>query len=161
MHRPLSAGLAALLLAACAITPAPAPPADAPADALAVAPGPGRADDALYRALGGTEGIARVVDAVLAEVAADLRINLLFAEADLPYLRVRLIEQICEASGGPCTFTGLPMDEAHTGQDISEDEFGYFVEDLVRGMTRVGVPAETQQALAALLLPMKPDIVHR
>jgi hemoglobin len=129
------------------------------ADALKITPGPGRADNALYLGLGGLPAIEQVVDAALAEIGNDLRINLLFAEADMPYLRARLIEQICEASGGPCTYTGLSMEEAHSGQAISEAEFGYFVEDLVAAMTRLGVPRDKQDALLAVLGPMKPQVV--
>jgi|APFre7841882724_1041349.scaffolds.fasta_scaffold29790_2 hemoglobin len=129
------------------------------ADALKVTPGPGRADNQLYTDLGGLPAIEKVVDASLAEIANDLRINLLFAEADMPYLRARLVEQICEATGGPCTYTGLSMEEAHSGQDVSEAEFGFFVEDLIAAMTKLGVPKDKQDALLAVLGPMKPQVV--
>ncbi len=161
--RPLTLALATWLLAACAAAPKSetTPPAAAPADALKVTPGPGSANDQLYRDLGGLPAIEKVVDTSLAEIGADLRINLLFADADMPYLRARLIEQICAATGGPCTYTGLSMEEAHSGQDISDEEFGYFVEDLVAAMTRLGVPADKQQALLGVLAPMKPQVVHQ
>lgn len=133
--------------------------AQSAADALEITPGPGRADNALYTSLGGLPAIEAVVDAALAEIANDLRINLLFADTDMPYLRARLVEQICEATGGPCTYTGLSMEEAHSGQDVSEEEFGYFVEDLVAAMTRLDVPKDKQDALLAVLGPMKPQVV--
>ena len=129
------------------------------ADALQVTPGPGRADNQLYTELGGLPAIGKVVDATLAVISEDLRINLLFAETDMPYLRARLVEQICEATGGPCTYTGLSMEDAHSGQDVSEAEFGYFVEDLVAAMTQLGVPKAKQDALLAVLGPMKPQVV--
>ena len=163
--RPLTLALATWLLAACAGTtskePAPAAAPATPADALKVTPGPGSANDQLYRDLGGLPAIEKVVDASLAEIGADLRINLLFGETDMPYLRARLIEQICAATGGPCTYTGLSMEEAHSGQDISEEEFGYFVEDLVTAMTRLGVPKDKQDALLGVLAPMKPQVLHQ
>jgi hemoglobin len=132
---------------------------DPAAAALAVTPGPGRADDALYRSLGELPGIERLIDALLAEVMGDLRINLLFEDADPPYLRARLIEQICEASGGPCTYTGLPMDEAHSGQQITPEQFGYFVEDLKNAMDKVGLAPDVQGALLGVLAPMQPQVV--
>jgi truncated hemoglobin YjbI len=51
------------------------------------------------------------------------------------------------------------MEDAHSGQDVSEAEFGYFVEDLVAAMTRLGVPKAQQDALLAVLGPMKPQVV--
>jgi hemoglobin len=168
----LAALCVAVGLAACAGQPrttastdtGAAPVSDAAAaasaaDALKVTPGPGRADNQHYVDLGGLAAIEAVVDAALAEIANDLRINLLFAETDMPYLRARLVEQICEATGGPCTYTGLSMEEAHSGQDVSEAEFGYFVEDLVAAMTKLGVPKDKQDALLAVLGPMKPQVV--
>ena len=151
-----------LLLAGCAAQPREEPvPATsaAAADALKVTPGPGRADNALYRSLGELGGIERLVDALLAEVTNDLRINFLFEEADAAYLRARIIEQICEASGGPCTYTGLSMEEAHSGQNVTHEQFGYFVEDLVAAMKKSGVSEAGQSGLLGALGPMQPQVV--
>jgi hemoglobin len=156
------------LLAACTAQPpsrpiAPAASADPhqiAAAALEITPGPGRpGDDALYRAMGQLPGIGRLVDTLLAEIANDLRINLLFADTDMPYLRARLIEQLCEAAGGPCTYTGLPMPEAHSGQRITPEQFGYFVEDLDRAMARVGLDAATQNTLRSVLGGMRDEVI--
>jgi hemoglobin len=157
--------LSCVLLGACAgTTKSEAPPAVAaaapnPADALKITPGPGGADDALYREVGGLDGVSKLVDAALAEIGNDLRINVLFAETDMPYLRARLIEQICEATGGPCTYTGQSMEEAHSGMNVSADEFGYFVEDLIAAMKKVGVSDHAQQGLLGALGSMQPQVV--
>ena len=116
-------------------------------------------DDALYQSLGGLPAITAVVDQALVEIGNDLRINILFADSDMKYVRARLIEQICAATGGPCTYTGLSMEEAHSGQDISADEFGYFVEDLIAAMNKLKVPAQQQQDLLALLGSMQGQVV--
>ncbi|HET7844156.1 MAG TPA: group 1 truncated hemoglobin [Xanthomonadales bacterium] len=139
-----------------AAAPAPAAPAG---DGYAVTPGTPQGDDALYRALGGLPAITAVVDEALAQIGNDLRINLLFADSDMKYVRARLIEQICAGTGGPCTYTGLSMEEAHSGQDIKPEEFGYFVEDLVAAMDKLKVPAKQQQDLLALLGSMQGQVV--
>jgi len=151
-----------LALSACAGQPREeaATPATAPAgDGYAVTPGTPQGDDALYRALGGLPAITAVVDQSLVEIGNDLRINILFADSDMKYVRARLIEQICAATGGPCTYTGLSMEEAHSGQDVSPDEFGYFVEDLIAAMNKLKVPAKQQQDLLALLGSMQGQVV--
>src|SRR5215813_14929805 len=67
----------------------------------------------LYDRLGGKDAITAVVDDFVANVAADKRINGFFAKADVPRLKRNLVDQICQATGGPCTYTGKDMRTAH------------------------------------------------
>jgi hemoglobin len=122
-------------------------------------PSPASPSDALFRSLGGTPGIERLVDASLARVHADLRINLFFENTDLADLRRLLIEQICSASGGPCDYTGRSMEEAHSGMNLSDEDFNAFVEDLVAAMDEVALSAPAQKQVLGLFGPMKPEIV--
>ena len=120
-----------------------------------------RRDDSLYRALGERAGIARTVDAVLRHVLADARINELFTATDPAQLAPLLVDQICEAAGGPCRYQGRAMEEAHMGLAITEAQFAAFVGDTVAGMDEEGVPAEAQERLLEALGAMKPQIVGR
>ncbi len=113
----------------------------------------------LYERLGGKPAIAAVVDDFLGNVAGDGRINARFARADIPRLRTLLVDQICQASGGPCVYTGQSMTDAHRGMRISDGEFGALVEDLVRSLDRFKVPAAEKNELLAALGGMKPQIV--
>ncbi len=117
------------------------------------------AKDALYRELGGSEGITRVVDLSLQRINADARINTLFAKTDHNDLRRLVIEQICEATGGPCKYTGRSMEEAHSGLNLTDKDFDAFVGDLVGAMDEAKVPKPTQKKLLALLSPMRPQVV--
>lgn len=118
-------------------------------------------DDSLYRALGERPGIVRAVDAILVHVLADARINAKFRATDPAQLAPLLVDQICEAAGGPCTYRGRSMEEAHTGLKIDDAMFTAFVEDVTAGLQDIGVPAEAQQQLLGALAPMKPQIVGR
>ena len=62
----------------------------------------------------------------------DSRTNARFAGANIPRLKLMLVDQICAASGGPCTYTGRDMASAHRGMNIIEGEFNALVGDLVR-----------------------------
>jgi hemoglobin len=115
----------------------------------------------LYEQLGGQGAIEPLVDEILVQAHEDERISALFVGVDLPYLKDRLVEQLCQATGGPCEYTGLPMDEAHAGMRVSDDEFDFFVEDLVAAMEALSIDAAAQQQIAELLLPMRPDIVGK
>jgi len=55
----------------------------------------------LYDRLGKKEGITAVVNEFVSNVGADQRINKFFAKTDLDKLKMHLVNQICEASGGP------------------------------------------------------------
>jgi hemoglobin len=115
--------------------------------------------DALYRELGGTLGITSVVDAFLPRINGDARINTLFRNVDHDDLRRLVIEQLCAATGGPCTYTGRSMQEAHSGLNLTDADFKAFVDDLVAAMNQLKVPKPSQKKLLALLAPMKPQIV--
>ena len=64
------------------------------------------------------------------------------------------------ATGGPCTYAGRSMKEAHAGMDITEAEFEIMVDDLVQTLNAYKVPKKEQDELLALLAPMKSDVVQ-
>ncbi len=113
----------------------------------------------LYERLGGKVAITAVVDDFVGRVAADKRINDKFATADIPRLKRLLVEQICTAAGGPCTYTGRDMKTAHAGMGITGPQFDALVEDLVAALDKFKVPAHEKNELLSVLGPMKSDIV--
>ncbi|HKR78643.1 MAG TPA: group 1 truncated hemoglobin, partial [Nitrospira sp.] len=74
----------------------------------------------LYDRLGGKDGITTVVDAFVARVGGDKRINGYFASTDLTKLKMHMVDQICEASGGPCKYTGRTMKQTHAGMGVTD-----------------------------------------
>jgi hemoglobin len=120
----------------------------------------------LYERLGGRTAIAAVVDEFVARVAADGRINGFFAAtaADpkrLAAFKATLVDQICEASGGPCKYRGKDMKSAHKGMGIADAHFGALVEDLVAALDTFKVGAQEKKELLGALGPMKADIVEK
>lgn len=115
----------------------------------------------LYDQLGGKEAIAKVVHDMIINVAADNRINHFFANTNIPRLEQLLVEQICEATGGPCKYTGLDMRQAHKGMNIRESHFNALVENLQKAMDSNHVPLRLQNQLLAILAPMQPDVVKQ
>ena len=119
------------------------------------------AKKSLYERLGGKPAIQAVVDDFIANVAADGRINKRFAGTDIPRLKTMLVDQVCEASGGPCKYTGRSMKAAHAGMRITDAEFNALVEDLVKSLDKFKVPAQEKNELLGALGGMKPDIVNQ
>ena|SRR5579884_540565 len=113
----------------------------------------------LYDRLGKKEAITAVVDDFVTRVANDTRINGKFATADIPRLKRLLVEQICAASGGPCTYTGRDMKSAHAGMAITGEQFDALVGDLVATLNHFKVPEREKKELLSALGPMKPEIV--
>jgi len=113
----------------------------------------------LYDRLGGLPAIQAVIDDFVANVAADTRINKQFAQTDIPKLKKNLVDQVCQATGGPCKYTGLDMKTAHKGMKITDADFNALVEDLVKSLDKFKVPAKEKNELLAALGSMKPDIV--
>ena len=115
----------------------------------------------LYDRLGGRPAITAVVDDFIGNVASDPRINQRFAGANIPRLKTMLVDQICEAAGGPCKYTGATMEAAHRGMRVTDAEFGALVEDLVKSLDKFRVPAQEKGELLGALGGMKPQIVGK
>lgn len=113
----------------------------------------------LYDRLGKKEAITAVIDDFVARVAADSRINGKFANANIPRLKQMLVDQVCEASGGPCKYTGRDMKSTHAGMAITGSQFDALVGDLVATLNKFKVPSREQGELLSVLGPMKKDIV--
>jgi len=147
----------ALVLAACGdkqqaadTAAAAAPVADTAAPA---------AKASLYDRLGGKDAITVVIDDFVTNVAADKRINARFAKTNIPHLKQMLVEQVCQATGGPCTYTGKSMKDAHKGMKITEAEFNALVEDLAMSLDKHNVAVADKSELLTALGGMKGDIV--
>jgi hemoglobin len=106
------------------------------------------------------ESITAVVEDFRDRVAADDRINSKFARTDLARLRRMLIDQVCEAAGGPCTYSGRGMKEAHEGMGVTSGEFNALVEDLVATFNHFKVGKREQDEVLGVLGPMKSEIVE-
>jgi hemoglobin len=113
----------------------------------------------LYERLGGKPAITAVVDDFVANVAADSRINGRFANANIPRLKMLLVDQVCEATGGPCKYQGADMKSVHTAMRITNADFNALVEDLVRSLDKFKVPPEEKGELLDTLGSLRPQIV--
>src|SRR2546429_1691154 len=109
----------------------------------------------LYERLGGIGSITAVVENFRDRVAGDDRINQKFAKTDLARLRKMLIDQVCEATGGPCHYNGRSMKEAPPAMGVTQGEVNALVEDLLATLKQFKVPSAEQDELLAVLSPRK------
>jgi hemoglobin len=109
----------------------------------------------LYWRLGGPDAINAAVDEVIKVSKADPRLAGRLSGG----CAAKLKEQLCAATGGPCTYTGRDMKTAHTGLKITEAEFGAVGENLVKVLDAFKVPEKEKNELVGLIMPMKGVIV--
>jgi len=114
----------------------------------------------LYERLGGINAITAVVENFRDRVAGDTRINQKFAKTDLGRLTRMLVDQVCEAAGGPCKYTGRSMKDAHAGMKVTSGEFDALVQDLVATLNHFKVGKKEQDEILAVLGPLQADIVE-
>lgn len=117
--------------------------------------------DAVYLGLGERGGIDRVVETFIVLLQADERVGNSLKDADIAHLKLKLAEQFCHVSGGPCDYTGKSMVEIHDGLNITSAQFYALVEDLQIAMQRNGVATPVQNKLLAKLAPMHRDVVTK
>jgi hemoglobin len=108
----------------------------------------------LYWRLGGSDALNAAVDEVIKVSKADPRLAGRLSGACAPKLK----EQLCAATGGPCTYTGRDMKTAHAGMGVERSNFNALVEDLQIAMNKRGIPFRAQNKLLAKLAPMHRDI---
>jgi hemoglobin len=114
----------------------------------------------LYDRLGGLDAIKAAVDSWVVRVAGDDRINRKFERTDIPRLKKEVIDQLCEATGGPCTYTGRSMRDTHAGMKTTAGEFDVVMQHLGATLDELNIPKPEQDELVGLIEPMRGDIVE-
>jgi hemoglobin len=117
-------------------------------------------EGSLYDRLGGADAITAVVRAVADRQLKDDRIDQKFARTNKDRLIKEFVDQICEATGGPCTYTGRSMTEAHHNMGVTNGEFEAFVQDVVAVLDDFKVGKAEQDELLNILAPLRGEIVE-
>ena len=133
-----------LFLSACATT------SDAPAT------------PSLYKRLGGREGIAGVVDGFVTNALADPRIGPAFKAlpaAKVGPLKSNLADFICDQTGGPCSYVGRPMKEAHKGMGLAKEDFDACNAALAKALDSAKVAPPDKAEVMKLVQSLMPEIV--
>jgi hemoglobin len=114
---------------------------------------------ALYQAFGEKAGLVKLMDDFVPRLQADKRTAAAFKDANVVNLKAKLVDQICQVSGGPCVYKGADMKSAHSSMDITKTDFNALVEVLQQSMDAQGIPFRNQNQLLAKLAPMHRDVI--
>lgn len=116
-------------------------------------------DQHLFMEFGGKEGLTALIDDAMNRWLANPRTRGFFEHADQARIKELLVKQFCVVLGGPCTYDGRTMAEAHRGLNISEGSFYALVEELQVAMNQRHIAFNAQNRLIAALAPMHRDII--
>nr|WP_244311937.1 group 1 truncated hemoglobin [Marinobacter vulgaris] len=114
--------------------------------------------DSLYHQLGERSGIASIVEDLLYRIVEDPRINEQFRGIDVRQFHTNLTDQLCELSGGPCTYSGRGMRESHEEMNVTATQFNALAENLILAMEENDIPTGAQNRLIEKLVPLYPQI---
>jgi hemoglobin len=138
----------------------------AAATAFAQAPAPPAAEKSLYDRLGGLMAISVVVNDFIDALVPDSFLNqnaaIKEARARVPasYLKFQVTALVCEATGGPCHYTGRSMKESHAHLHITAAEWDRMAELFKGVLDKYKVPAKEQGELFAIVGTTRADIVE-
>jgi hemoglobin len=124
----------------------------------------GQEKKTLYVRLGGYDAIAAVTDDFVGRLVTDKKLAKFFGGhgADsLKKIRMHVINQLCEAAGGPCNYTGRDMKTTHNGLGITSADWDAAVGHLAATLDKFKVPKTEKDELLAVVSGLKKDIVDK
>jgi hemoglobin len=116
-------------------------------------------DSSLYHAIGGHDGIERIVNAFTLRIVQDKSILPYFLKSNVTHFKQGFISHLCDAVGGPCQYKGDTMHDIHTGMKITEKDFNRTVELLMDAMEDAGIDYRSQNKILKQLAPSRKTII--
>jgi hemoglobin len=120
----------------------------------------------LYERLGGAYSIASVVDDFIERLLVNATLNanpaISEARARVPKagLKFHVTTLVCEATGGPCKYTGRSMKDSHQHLNITQAQWDAMVVDFRATLNKFKVPQKEQQELITIVESTRTDIVQ-
>lgn len=116
-------------------------------------------ESTIYEAIGGEEALIAVVDDFYRRVLSDPRLSGFFTGTNMTRLKGRQVEFFAVALGGPHTYTGASMRDAHQGRGIRQEHFDLVAGHLTGSLRDAGVPGELVDQIIGAVAPLAPEIV--
>ena len=121
-----------------------------------------QAQPTLYKQLGGYDAISAVTQDFLDRLAKDPLLGKFFVghnTESLQRIRQHIVDFLCNATGGPCLYTGRDMKTAHTGLHITDAEWNAAAQDLVQTLDKFKVPEQQKTEVLNSITALKSQIV--
>ncbi len=125
-------------------------------------------EQSLYERVGGIYAIAGVVERFSNEILLNPKLNQNPAlkawnetqsETRLPGLKFGRTIWLAALTGGPHTYTGLSLHEAHKQLRLTSEEFDEVGAEIVRALDYYSVPEREKNELVTAYMATKPEVV--
>ena len=111
----------------------------------------------------GANSIAAVVDDFIGRLVNDSQLSRFFvghSNDSKQGMRQLIVDQLCQAFGGPCIYKGRDMRTAHDGLGLSISDWEKSVEHLVATLDKFKVPQKEKDDVLAAASGLKSQIVQ-
>lgn len=115
----------------------------------------------IYEKLGGQPAIDAAVDIFYRKVLADDRISHFFDTVDMESQHAKQKAFLTMAFGGPNSYTGKDMRQAHKHMNLTEEHFGAVAECLVGTLKDLNVGEDDINAVVNVCLSVKDDVLNK
>lgn len=115
----------------------------------------------IYERIGGEPAVDAAVDIFYKKVLADDRISHFFDTVDMSGMLQKQKAFLTMAFGGPNSYTGKDMREAHKNMKLTEEHFAAVAEALVGTLNDLSVPQDIIDEIVAIALSVKDDVLNK
>ena len=119
-----------------------------------------RGSDVLYDRVGGADKLQKIVADIWHNHVSNPKINNRYVNSDGDRVKLRVWEFFCSGIGGPQTYHGKDMLSAHTGMNITDEEFNAVTDDVLAALDKNDVAQKERDEILCILYSMKGDIVN-
>jgi hemoglobin len=114
----------------------------------------------LYDRLGGEENIRKIATSIFDNHAKNPVIKSRYGASDRDDVIRLVTEFVCVGTGGPQTYSGKNMLEAHRGMNISEQEYVAVMDDILLALNANGVAQREQEEFLMIAYSLRGEILH-
>ena len=110
------------------------------------------------------DAIAAVTDDFITRLATDKQLGRFFSGASddsKKRIRQHVIDFLCQATGGPCVYTGRDMKTSHKGLGIMGADWDTSAKHLAATLDKFKVPAKEKDEVLAAISGLRGDIVEK
>ena len=115
----------------------------------------------LFIRLGGRVELSKIVHDFYERLAADERINKRFEQTNRYRFQALLFDQLCEATGGACLYSGENMQTAHQDMKITPEEFEITGQHLAATLDSFYIPEKEKKEVLAIVGSLANDVINR
>lgn len=114
----------------------------------------------LYERLGGEDTIRKIAGAIFDNHRNNDVVKARYQESDREKVVQLVTEFVCAGTGGPQTYTGKNMLDAHRGMNINEQEYMAVLDDILAALEANGVGEREKQELLAISYSLRGEILR-